>query len=62
VPAKTFDQMFLQEGTRFEMAADHLAIKNYESKYPRDLIKEVFLEFSAYKNKKIMPIFMKYEK
>ncbi len=44
------------------MAADHLAIKNYESKYPRDLIKEVFLEFSAYKNKKIMPIFMKYEK
>ena len=44
------------------MSADHLAIKTYNSKYPRDQVKEIFLELSAYKNKKIFPVFMKYQK
>ena len=52
--------MFLQEATRFEMASDQLAVQAYESKYPRDKVKDMFLELTAFKNKHMMSIFLKY--
>ena len=52
--------MFLNEATRFEMASDQVAMKTFESKHPRDQVKEMFLELTAYKNKHMMTIFTKY--
>ncbi len=42
------------------MASDQLASQTFESKLPRDQVKEMFLELTAYKNKHMMTIFMKY--